>query len=61
VKKIMLLAVLALGSSWAHASTVDADAEPAPFDFWAWMASLFCADTETNARYLIKSDGVIYD
>jgi hypothetical protein len=60
MKKLFLIAVLALSSSLAHAS--GGDAVPGhDFDFWAWAASLFASPTDATTHYIVNSDGTIYD
>jgi hypothetical protein len=65
VKQVLLSALLALSASMAHAVDVDPAAESEAFDVWAWIVSVFegtqADDAQTPARYVVKSDGVIYD
>jgi hypothetical protein len=65
VKQVVLVALLALSSSMAYAVDAEPAAESESFDVWAWIVSLFestdADDAQTSARYLVKSDGVIYD
>lgn len=60
MKKLFLVALLGLSSSLAHATGRDALPDDA-FDFWAWAASLFASETDSTTRYIVKSDGTIYD
>ena len=65
MKQVVLVALLALSSSMACAVDAERVAPSESFDVWAWIVSLFessdADDAQTAARYLVKSDGVIYD
>jgi hypothetical protein len=65
MKPFVVCALFAVCSSLAHAVDAEPVVDSESFDPWAWIVSLFEsgdeADTQTTPRYIVKSDGVIYD
>lgn len=61
MKKIVLVALLFLSSSMAHASTSDPISESLSFNFWEWVSALFENSNSEDSQELVKSDGSVYD
>ena len=59
MKKVVLLAMLVFASSMMVASANAPSTESVSADFWNWLTSLFV--DAGDARYVVKSDGVVYD
>ena len=59
MKKVVLLAMLVFASAMMEASASTPATESVSADFWNWLTSLFV--DAGAARYVVKSDGVVYD
>ena len=58
MKKLVLIALLALSSPLALASPADASSS---FNLWEWICALFDGVASPESEAVVKSDGTVYD